>query len=98
MTIASINERPNYTEKQTWAMSYCVNRGKTIEKRMKRIQEEKKNNLLDFDAQEKLKKTEETLTKEASALRRDYREAKEARRNYEYHCAEARKLREKWGF
>lgn len=87
-----------YSEAQTMAIGYCIDRGREIEKEIRRIHDEQNGKILDFDTQKKLREKEAKLVKEAAKLKTDYREATEAKKKYDYHVEEALRLKERWGF
>lgn len=96
--MATSRRKPEYSETQATVIGYCVDRGREIEKEIRRIHDEQNGKILDFDTQKKLREREEKLTKEAAKLKIDYREAREAKHKYDYHVEEALRLKERWGF
>lgn len=90
--------KPAYSEQQSMAIGYCIDRGREIEKELRRIQDEQSGKILDFDTQKRLREKEDKLIKEASKLKANFMEAKEAKKKYDYHVEEALRLKERWGF
>lgn len=89
---------PAYSEQQSMTINYCIDRGREIEKEIKRLHDEQNGKILDFDTQKKLREKENRLVKEAAQLKSDFREAREAKKKYDYHVEEALRLKERWGF
>ena len=87
-----------YSEAQTMEIGYCIDRGRAIEKEIRKLHDAQNGKILDFDTQQSLKEKEDKLIKEAAKLKVKYREAIEARKKYDYHVEEALRLRERWGF
>ena len=96
--MTTARRKPEYSEKQALAIGYCIDRGREIEREMKKLQDEQNGKILDYETQKKIREKEKELTKEAAALKADYREAREAKKKYDYYVEQALRLKDKWGF
>lgn len=76
------------SELQQYAVSYCINRGREVEKQLKEVVKKK-----EAVAQEEAK-----LKGEVEQIKAQYQEAITAYEKYKEHILAAKELKKKWGF